>query len=137
MLIHGMLLGVAVVAIAAKFSPKALKLMLGYQGYIDLVMHCGIILVGTMTGTFSGMMATAIAGLCISATLSVVRRVWGYAKYQGGKVVYFAPVWTIESVTRSVRHFFTKTLVKVKSQVEAGLENGNVVHIADYKPAAA
>lgn len=135
MILHGLLTAAAIITIAAKFSPEFLKTMLGYQWLVDVLMHGGIMLWAATTGTFSGMIVGAITGLCISLSLSLLRRVWGFKTYDFKTREWNVqgPVWTIKSIVASTHKFFTETIIGIKDEVVAGFDARKVVNINDYR----
>jgi len=100
MILIGLLTAVGLVAIAAKFSKSFLQKVLGYDWLVDSVVTLGLPIL--FMGTYSGMAAAVITGLCISLVLWVAKNIIGYQKYgtiEGVRKWHkFEGTWTVKSV---------------------------------------
>ena len=121
MFLYGVLTAVGFIAIAAKLSPKFLKLMLGYDWLVDLAVTLGIITVLSATGTISGMMIGVITGLAISLVLYVARKFMGYTKYVKVDGVWalhsFQGEWTLSYMINKIKNG-TASIPQLVSQVK-------------------
>lgn len=83
----GVIVFLGLLLLGVKLPPKVSLRMLGYPLYVDL---CASLLAYVMhMGTFSGVMAAAVAGLMCSGFTSMARYAVGYVKdekYYPGKL---------------------------------------------------
>ena len=80
-----------------RFLPEVRKLLhqteetmlraMAHKGKIDLVLHCGVILL--FHGTFSGLMQAEAAAIMMSLYLLTYRKMFGYIKRVNGRQVYY------------------------------------------------
>lgn len=111
MIMSGLLSSLGFVLVAAKFSPNFLKKILGYDYVVDAVITIGLPVF--MAGTYSGIMAGVVTGLCMSVVLYVAKNTYGYMKYEkvDGKrqwKEYDAP-WSLRFIGRRVHESFNKS----------------------------
>ncbi len=92
MIFSGILTAVGFVFIAAKFSKTFLLKCLGKDWLLDLCFTLGLMIWFGSTGTISGIVISAITGLCFSLVLYVAKNTMGYID----KDQYYPPKWTPE-----------------------------------------
>ena len=100
MIFSGILTAVGVVVVAAKFSRRFLKRLLGFEALVDGVVTVGLAMIFATTGTYSGIMTGVVTGLCISGVLWVTGKIIGkeVLTKDGWKEV--DPEWTVASLSK-------------------------------------
>lgn len=133
MIFSGFLTAVGFVAIAAKISPKFLKIVLGYDWVVDLMCTIGIMFLFAGTGTISGMMIGVTTGLAISMVLFFARKLWAYSVYEkiDGKYVLvdYAGEWTLTSFISSTRGLFDDIPNMISNVKSAWQKEFNVIEV--------
>lgn len=65
--------------LASHMSPRGMRRLVGYKGYVDVVLHCTIIFMFIGTST-DGLLQAEGAGILFSISLRVYRWVFGYER---------------------------------------------------------
>ena len=105
----GVIIFAGLLALFLKLPRKTTLRLLGRPLTMDLT--CSVVAYVLHYGTFSGVMAAAVAGLMCSAMISLGRRLFGYI--EGG---YYYPGY--------FKHDFTSTEEKSKSNTSTGHKVG-------------
>lgn len=98
------------------FSPKLLRLVLGYRVWLDIAMSVLLTIMAAATGTISGLVIGSLSAIVITISLVVMKKVYGYAKYEKeestGKRVYveYNPTSNPESVGIFIRGCFNTAI---------------------------
>ena len=93
----GIIIFLGLVLIAIKLPTRTLLWLLGYPVTVDLVVSAVAFIMHY--GTFSGVMAAAVAGLMTSCLTAGGRRAIGYI-YKGK---YFSGYWTLDINKKGVK----------------------------------
>ncbi len=78
---EGLLTFAAFFVLMGHLSARTRRRLLGYKGWVDIVMHgaCGFLLV--TTGAFSSMIVLEVAALMFSGYLYMARWLFGYERF--------------------------------------------------------
>ena len=74
-------------------SPSTMRLLVGYKGFVDVVLHLTILYMFFGTSTM-GLLQAEAAGICFSLYLRLYHKLWGYERFAGGKRRRFAGLLT-------------------------------------------
>lgn len=90
---------------------------LGYAGVVDVVFSLAMLTM--FASTFSGVVASALAGLFMTAILTLLRKLLGYERLVWGKWykpewVYTAPAWNIRGLSS-----------RLQQSIQTGSYHGN------------
>jgi hypothetical protein len=70
--------------LSSHLSPQTMRRLVGYKGWVDVVLHCTIIFLFIGTST-DGLMQAEGAGILFSISLRLYRRLLGYERRVDGK----------------------------------------------------
>ena len=76
---------------------------LGYKAYVDAVFGLGTTVYFALSGTISGVVIAAFAGLMFSLCLYITAKLFGCRKRVNGKWVRYEPEWNIKEIFRNLR----------------------------------
>lgn len=85
----------AIISVLAKASPRLLKIVLGYEVFVDLAFSLLIGVACGVSGTMSGFVIGAATGLIFGVSLFILARVYGYTRYENGKWVDYPAKWNV------------------------------------------
>lgn len=109
----------AIISILAKASPRLLRIVLGYEVWIDLAFSLLIGIACGVSGTMSGFVIGAATGLIFGVSLFILARVYGYTKYENGVWVDYPAKWNIGSAKDLANKAGTKVSGVFKSSTAA------------------
>ena len=90
----GIIIFVGFILIALKLDRRTLLKLLGKPLLVDLT--ASIIAYVIHFGTFTGVMAAAVAALMMSATISICRRIFGFIERgEDGELTYYVGSWDL------------------------------------------
>lgn len=96
MIESGLILFIGILVVMGKTPKSLLKKILGYDYIVDIIVSVGVGV--AMYGTYSGMMAAAVAGIAISAAMFLAKRIVGFQRYERGEGwVEYVPRWRNQS----------------------------------------
>ena len=79
--------------LSTHLAPRAMRRLVGYAGWFDLMLHGSILLLFLGTSTL-GLLQAEAAGICFSLYLRAYRHLQGYERITPRGWVRFAGRWT-------------------------------------------
>lgn len=87
---------------------------LGYKAYVDAVFGLGTTIYFAISGTISGVVIAAFAGLMFSICLYITAKLFGSRKRVKGEWVRYDPEWDLKAIFAKVTSQFTGATTNVQ-----------------------